>query len=214
MQADTVDKIIRSYFTAVTSTPFTYKGVEYQPQTLVVSPLVWRGYTCPPKCGGCCGVFTLDYLPSEAQPPHTVRRHIDFNDERVVVYTEVPRPAESEMVGKCHYLRVADGRCKIHDHNPFSCDFELTRFFHPGERGKFYIRTQLYGRGWNMKRVDGDRGALCEITPVDTASWRDSLRKLRRLQEWTNHFGLTTRLPAILEWGAAGPTQEPLIFNL
>lgn len=213
MNADSVDKIVNGYFAAVTRQSFTYKGRSYAPMPLVVSPFIWRGYTCPSHCGGCCGVFTLDWLPMEDQPEVTDIRYVELSGVPRLIHTQYPDKAAAERPDKCHQLRVSDGRCKIHSHHPFTCDFELTRVFHPGERGKFFMRTQLYGRGWNMKRTDGLRGAKCTITEADSISWRDTLRKLRRLKLWTDYFGLDTRIPEILQWGAAGPTLEPLLFD-
>ena len=62
---------------------------------------------------------------------------------------------------KCEFVDWENGRCKIHKANPFSCEFELLRFIQHTD--KTYLMTRLFGRGWNMLRVDNNRGALCKI---------------------------------------------------
>ena len=62
------------------------------------------------------------------------------------------------------------------------------------------VTQQLFSRGWNMKRIDGQRGARCEMTPADPDTVRDVMRKLGRLQEWADHFSLSTRIPEIMAW--------------
>lgn len=55
-------------------------------------------------------------------------------------------------------------------------------------------------RGWNMLRVDGERGAWCEITPPTADTIADVRRKFVRLEQWAKHFGIETRIPVIIEW--------------
>lgn len=209
-QADSVDKIVRSYFATVTAEPFTYKGTGYAVPELAVSPLLLRGYTCPLGCGGCCGKFTLDYLPSEAQPATTKRRIIKFNGLDVPIFTD---DQTDNTTDRCQNLNPKDGRCGIYEVRPFSCDFELIRMMPTGERAA-RVTQQLFSRGWNMRRVDGNRGARCTMTPADPASVRDVLRKLKRLQEWADHFSLRTRVPAIMEWAAVCSTDIDNAFPL
>lgn len=51
-----------------------------------------------------------------------------------------------------------------------------------------------------MLRIDGDRGALCEMLPPDEDTIDDTIRRLRRLQDWSNHFNLDTKIDDIIEW--------------
>lgn len=52
-----------------------------------------------------------------------------------------------------------------------------------------------------MLRVDGKRGALCEMTEPTTASIDDVVRRIKRLKEWCEHFGLThNKCNSILDW--------------
>lgn len=208
---DSIDKIVQSYFVAVTKTMFEYKNKVYRPaKTLSVSPLLFRGFICPSHCGGCCSRFSLDYLPSEEQPPGLKRRNVKFNGYVIAIDSDL----QEEGDHFCQHLDRDNGRCLIHDYNPFSCDFELIRFLIPVDiekGGSAYLTQKLYGRGWNFKRIDGKRGALCEMTDPDEHSRREVIRKLHRLDRWTRHFHLEhTWIPEILDWVADGPHTEPL----
>ena len=112
----------------------------------------------------------------------------------------------------CKHLIKSNGRCGIHEVNPFSCDFELMRFskFSDIDRNNQFT-TRLFGRGWAMLRVDQDRGALCEIIPVDQVTIDDGIRKLRRLRQWCDHFGLEHKVGDIIDWADdASARQHPL----
>lgn len=190
-----MDKVVMQYFSAVTAEPFEYKGVQYPVPRLTVSPLLLRGYTCPAGCGGCCPRFSLDYLPGEDHPGEARPREVEFNGYSVPLLTD---PQDDHRSERCRNLRPRDGRCAVHLRRPFSCDFELIRFM--ARPGTAHMSQRLFSRGWNMKRTDGGRGALCEMLPADDAAVADVLRKLRRLTDWTDHFGITTRVPRIADW--------------
>lgn len=58
-----------------------------------------------------------------------------------------------------------------------------------------------YGRGHSYIRVDDGVGAKCEITEPSEDSIKDTIKKLRRLEEWTAHFGLKEHhIPEIIEF--------------
>src|SRR5262245_2890718 len=133
MPHDSVDKIVTAYFASMTVEPFTYKGKEYQPRELHVSPLLFRGLDCPPNCAGCCHAITLDYLPHEApfdRVPGLVVHDVEFNGKPYQIFRYTNSPANKF----CTYVRMEDGRCMIHDVNPFSCSFEIMRFLVSEER--------------------------------------------------------------------------------
>lgn len=215
---DSVDKIVSIYVACVASEPFEYKGKVYNPKPLQVSPLIFRGFTCPAGCGGCCPRFSLDYLPYEPLPegvnlePRTVTMTTNGGVHEIQILSD---KQDDHKNHHCRNLNMDDGRCGIHGRQPFSCDFELIRFleFAPTEvrDARSVVTQKLFGRGWAMLRVDGERGALCEMTPADAHTQAETLRKLRRLQEWSAHFGIRTKLGTIMEWVASGPHNEPLI---
>lgn len=201
---DSVDKIVTGYFAAVTREPFTYKGKQYEPLTLHVSPDLFRGTTCPANCGGCCKRFSLDYLPNETLPYDLPLRAIVLNGKEVLVYSDIQDDHERHH---CMHLDMQSGRCGIHGTHPFSCDFELIRFAHFAQTHEARVTTRLYGRGWAMLRVDGQRGALCETRPITAESAADVRRKLLRLAEWCDHFGIKHCVGDIIKWGDTRPTS-------
>lgn len=194
-QIDSFDKIVQSYFSAVTKQTFTYKGKTYKPKSLCVSTLLFRDYTCPKNCGGCCPRFSLDYLPFEEYPLNTKIREIIFNNKKYVLYSDTQK---EHINHHCCHLDF-EGRCAIHKIRPFSCDFELIRILAFKKRSNI-ILTRLFGRGWNMLRIDGERGALCEITPITEISINDVIRKLKRLQMWCDYFNIENKVPDIILW--------------
>lgn len=203
---DSVDKIITRYFACVAAESFTYKGVVYQPHPLFLSPKLVRSYTCPSHCGACCTRFSLDYLPIEDHPPGLRKRHVTFNGRTVDIWSDMQ---EDHNNHHCRHLSMADGRCGIHGHHPFSCDFELTRFLIIAQQDGRTIQkpntmlVRLYGRAHAMLRIDGKRGAMCEILddPTDKDDYgKEVRRKLGRLASWCAHFGLANRVAEIIEW--------------
>jgi hypothetical protein len=207
---DSVDKIIQSYVSAVTAEPFDYKGNRYFPKLLVVSPDLFRGYTCPAGCGGCCHIrFSLDYLPSDELPYEMDWRYVTVNRKRFRIYSDLQEDRKTERA--CRNLRARDGRCGIHGKHPFSCDFELIRPLHYHDHVR--LTSKLFGRGWNMLRVDGERGALCEMLPPTRETISEVRRKLERLEQWCQHFQIATRIPNILEWVETAPHIEPLVLR-
>lgn len=212
---DSVDKIVSIYMACVTAEEFDYKGKSYYPNPLQVSPLIFRGFTCPPGCGGCCPRFSLDYLPYEALPKglDLVPRSIVVNGYEVKLLSDLQ---DDHRNHHCRNLNMDDGRCGIHGRQPFSCDFELIRFIEYARTDKRLPRAvvtqKLFGRGWAMLRVDEERGALCTMTKADYRTKKEVLRKLRRLQEWSAHFHIRTKLPEVMEWVSTGPHKQPLVI--
>lgn len=215
---DSLEKIFTAYFACMAIEPFTYRlgrtEKRIHSRALNVSPLLFRGLDCPPMCGGCCGRHTLDWLPLEKYPepiegmPNAEPRLIEFNGRQRTVMTIKP----FEGPGRCMHLNLDNGRCNIHEVNPLSCSFEIMRFLVSDEKANFLVRH--YGRGWNMPRVDGNRGALCVITTFDenTRSWLIS--QLDRLRRWMDYFFLNTaRVEEITEWVRSGPHSTPLRFE-
>src|SRR6266702_6581787 len=203
--ADSIDKIVTVYLAGVCKNPFRYKNREYHPKPLIVSPLIFRGFSCPANCGGCCPRFSLDYLPDEEKPYPLQARQVEVNDHTFSVLSDVQRDHRDHF---CRNLDKATGRCMIHGKHPFSCDFELIRFIRYEER---VIQTQkLFNRGWAMLRVDGGRGARCEMLPATPETIAEVVRKLGRLKEWADFFGIDTHLPAIIDWARRGPHVDAL----
>lgn len=214
MQVDSLDKICSRYFAAVAKRSFVWKGITYRPKTLKVSPMLLRDYTCPANCGGCCFRFSLDYLPSESKPPGAKKRHVEFDGRQVEIWTD---GQEGNETNRCQHLQRETGRCGIYERRPFTCDFELIRTLHSEDPDRADVLTQkLFGRGWSYPRVDGGKGALCEMTPVSEKSVAEVVRKLKRLLEWTDHFKLETWVDDILKVIESGHLGRngPIIFTV
>ncbi|HEY7824535.1 MAG TPA: hypothetical protein VIG24_16960 [Acidimicrobiia bacterium] len=213
-ERDSLDKVVGTYFAMVTAETFTFRGKTYHPKALRVSPGIFRGFTCPAGCAGCCPRFSLDYLPTERRPQFDlghITREVELNGKTFTIVSDMQKDHDSV---KCRNVNWDDGRCGIHGLQPFSCDFEVLRFLEMSDPDRPNgLTSKLFGRGWAMMRVDGERGALCEMTEADEASLRDNLRKLKRLREWVEYFELSHRLNPIIEWVATGPHQQPLIVK-
>ena len=210
---DTLDKIVESYFATLTAERFWYKGKEYLPRDVYVSPGIVRDYTCPEGCGGCCPRFSLDYIATDSLPigekhPLTSRM-IEFNGRHVEVWSDMQTDHHNP---KCRNLNLNNGRCGIHGFQPFSCDFELLRSVMSKDSPRAMFTQKLYGRGWAMMRVDGKRGALCEMLPSDAAAIADVDRRLARLELWMTHFGLNPKRVAYIRQhlGQIAETGKPL----
>lgn len=167
--------------------------------------MLLRGFTCPIGCGGCCPRFSLDYLPHENRPSNTTARDIDFDGRRVPIYSDLQLDHGDHF---CRNLNRADGRCNIYQVRPFSCDFELIRFFVSEDSTR--LSQQLFGRGWQFLTITGERGARCTMTPIDPATIKESIRKLNRLEMWASHFQIRTWVPEIINWIYSGDTTKQL----
>ena len=210
---DSMDKVVGTYFTAVTRQPFTYKNRVYAPKPLYVAPSFFHEYRCVLNCGGCCPRFSLDYLPTDPRPESlTARRSVIVNGKEIQIFSHVQKPEASAT----HCDHYQEGVCKIHGLQPFSCDFETLRFVH--FKDKTWLGVRPFGRGWNMLRGDGKRGALCEFPRVPTEFAKlEGIRKLKRLKEWTDAFELPTYLPEVIAWASSivpGETSIPQIFTV
>lgn len=203
---DSVDKIVERYFAVLTRQPFEFKGKQYLPKPLIVSPLLLRDYSCPIGCGGCCPRFTLDYLPTESKPVGTKKRAVPFDGREISIYTDFQDDSSDHF---CNHLDKKSGRCGIYTVRPFSCDFELIRplmFLNGPNR----LTQKLFGRGHAFLRIDGERGALCEMTPITPKSIQEVVRKLSRLCEWAGHFGIETWANQIISLIERGRLTHPI----
>lgn len=202
---DTLDKIIGVYLAAVCDESFEYKRRRYHPKPLIVSPLLLRGHTCPMECGACCNNFSLDYLPGEVSAKESSLRRVLISGRLVDVLSDEQSDVQDRW---CRNLNRETGRCRIYEHRPMACDFELIRFLIYEDRA--LLIQKLYGRAWSMRRVDGGVGAKCEMLPKDALKVSAVVGKLRRLEEWANHFGIATRIAKIVDWIATDDCKGAL----
>lgn len=203
---DSLVKVVDVYLAAVTKEPFTFNGKRYEPKELRISPAVLRDFKCLANCGACCRDFTLDWLPNEKMPYKVEKRTVEVNGKEYEICTDLNTENIKDKFGKvrCKNLNQENGRCMIHMSHPFSCDFELLRF--KSFENYNMLGHQLFGRGWNMKRVsDGEKGALCEMQEKNEAGRKETIRKLNRLKDWTDYFQLESNVPKIISWVSTIP---------
>lgn len=212
-RVSTIYKIASTYMKAFALEDFVLDGEKIPvPSEVVISPLLWRGYTCPAMCGGCCFKFSLLWIPDEGQPNDNVFRaekHYLFNGKRIKFYEDDQANNEDKY---CKHLQKEDGRCGIHGKHPFACDFELIKILHK-KNDRTWVGTKLFGRGHAYKAVDGVKGAKCTITPTDDASISDVLRKLNRLKQWMDYCGIDNTLAQVISHGQSSDWNTALIIK-
>jgi Fe-S-cluster containining protein len=202
--SDSIDKIVTTYFAALSKIPFTYKEKIITPKTLIISPLIFRGYTCPENCGACCQRVSLDYLPSQIPPPNTIPRLITLNNKPYLILSDEQLDHNNYHCRNLNKL----GRCNIYEQRPFPCDFELIKFLQ--YKNKFLMIQKLYGRKHVLMRITKDKGTLCEMLPVNQKWKEEILRKLDLLKSWLTYFELDTHIDEIINYVSSGPHLYPL----
>ena len=206
--SESIDKIVEVYLASVTTEAFEYKGIIFFPKPLVVSPLIFRDYACPPFCGACCLNVTLDYLPEERKTPHDVKeRFIYINDKSFAVYSNLQEGNTSHY---CQFLDSITGRCAIHDYNPMSCAFALLAFTQ--RQDKNYLSLRKFGRSWALTKVTGEKNTACELLPPSPERIQDTVLQLVRLLLWCDHFELKNKLVKVIKYVSSGPHEKPLII--
>ena len=172
-------------------------------ENIDVSPLFFREYDCPEFCGGCCPKFSLDYFEGSARHenlkklyPMAAERLLLRKVNGVRIWTEWQSGG-----GFCMYLNKKNGRCGIHKANPFTCAFELMKFI--TKRDKVILINKLYGRGWNLTKIDGEKGALCKMGKFRAKKLLSDIALLRELQNYGRQLGAkqaTSNLGRILKY--------------
>lgn len=209
---DTLDKIIRNYYAAVTMKAYSYKGKLITPSALAIYPSIAAEVPCHKGCGACCIRFSLDYIPGEKHPNSVVEREIEFNGKKYTILSDMQ---EDDSRKYCKYLGK-NASCLIHSKRPFSCDFELLKAFPtrrfsrilctPFERAHRMIRLQYHHLRPTFPKgvVPREFRPLCKAGVPTQHGAEETIRKLKRLKEWTDYFDLETYLPGILEYLEAG----------
>jgi|TARA_Y100000310_G_C20701549_1_gene830428 Fe-S-cluster containining protein len=168
---------------------------------VTLSRLFFRDFSCPAKCGGCCLKFSLDYFEGERWEkfkelyPEQVHRFEKREVNGVPVWTDWQKDNETRW---CRHLNLEDGRCGVHKSNPFSCEFELIKLM--DKSGKTTLIKKLFGRGWGFKRVDGGKGALCEMLPFNSDKVERDVELLEELADYGDRFGIKTKLKRVVSF--------------
>ena len=166
-----------------------------------LSAKFFRDYTCPPMCGGCCRVFTLDFYEGERWEtfkklyPEHVPKFKERTYKGVKVYTDAQR---DNKTGWCRHRNDKNGRCMVHDQTPLSCEFELIKIVETKNRQ--FLTKKLFGRGWGMTRVDGNKGALCEMIPYDKTKIGRDIELLKEMIELAQRLKIETKLKSVVRF--------------
>jgi|TARA_R100001530_G_scaffold8959_1_gene9179 Fe-S-cluster containining protein len=166
-----------------------------------LSAKFFRDYTCPPMCGGCCRVFTLDFYEGERWDKFKklYPGHVSKFEERIYkgvkVFTDAQRDNKTNW---CRHRNDENGRCMIHSMNPLSCEFELIKITETKNRQ--FLTKKLFGRGWGFTRVDRKKGALCEMTPFDTKKISRDIELLQEMVELAQRLKVETRLVNVVRF--------------
>ena len=207
-------KIVCQYFGAVTKEEIRWHDHVITPKPLIVSEMIFRGFTCPANCGACCtqvasmhleGGNTLDYLPSEERAAISEVEQVTINDKTFPIYREQMQPEEAPAIlpvlnGRypCKHLTL-EARCGIYNSRSLACDLPLLQVTQRKQHNLLSIRK--FGRHHLYTRFDmKTKGAMCELLEITPESIADTRRRMKRLNEWTNYFQFDTHMEAILEW--------------
>lgn len=172
-------------------------------QKAALSPLFFRDYTCPPGCGGCCHRFSLDYFEGERWErfKKLYPDKVKYFKTRIVGGVKVHTYMQDDHNDHfCRFLDKSNGRCLVHEANPFTCEFELMKVMFNQKTGKATIINKLFGRGWSYQRTDGGRGAKCEMLSFNYEKYRKDLALLEELNDIAEQFKEETVLPQVIEY--------------
>jgi Fe-S-cluster containining protein len=201
------DRIV-SYFHALARQPFEYRDKIYTPYNeLILSEKVFRSFTCPENCGACCMRTSLvwDDTTDVTNLTHT---DVDYTVNGVSIPFKVDTQ-DYNTGDKCTYLSK-EGRCGIYTQRPLPCRFELFKFIHSPVKGKATAMVKLPGRNWVLKRVDGVRGALCEIIPYDKSLTDSHVSDLIIIKGWMDSFEIKNNCSEAIRYLETGPHSKPL----
>ena len=99
----------------------------------------------------------------------------------------------------CEKLSLENGDCLIHTHRPFSCDFEMLRFKQYKNENKVLIGTFPFGRCWALTQYNGTKGGLCVTKSYSPEYKEDVIRKLTRLKDWIDYYGIETYINELID---------------
>lgn len=176
--------------------------------TVVLSPMFFRDYSCFENCGSCCNHsgISLEYIedsdrwrlfkqnhPEEASLFYQV---VDESGVLIMRYRQEQAPVKT----RCHFLNDK-GRCNVHDSYPFPCGFAFSKFKDlTSSRNQSRLTTEQYGRAWNFTRLDGTKGAMCGMLGFNFEKFLKDLQNLKELREYAIKLGIKTKLKYIIEY--------------
>lgn len=166
-----------------------------------LSPKFFRSYKCTEECCACCPKFSLDYFPGERWEgfkknyPNEIKYFKKRAFGKVQIYSDFQKDDGSYF---CRFLNSTTGKCTVHNFNPFSCNFEIIKVSRL--KGGASLIKKKFSRGWNMKRLDGGKGALCKILPFNYPEFLEDLSLLYELDKIGNQLKIKTKLKSIINF--------------
>ena len=218
MNLDTFEShIINRYFRAFAHEKFAFNGTIYKPfKQVIISPLIFRKFTCSPNCGACCRKIALifnEYVDFSEKTTYTI------NKKELVLFVDNLKALKDNW---CRYLKK-DGACSLHQSNlkPLVCKLDgfLKVYIHESEPvtgSTARVRNGLPGRYTRMTQINGKKGAICQIHEDKLLSKEQRntiLAGLNELQNLMNHFEIRNHIDKISHYIQRGPFKEPLILE-
>lgn len=167
--------------------------------SVLITPSLFRKFTCANGCTGCCQKFTLDYTPHEYQTlvQHQEgfsERYVWVNGKEKLVFTN-----DQNQNPLCDFLTVERPGgglgCAQWPAPPLSCiSAPQLQFVQMRFRSTFVLKKP-FGRAWAMTPTP-----QCEFEQVDSVEEMeldDILQILDRFQEWARYFKITTCIPGL-----------------
>lgn len=203
--ADSVEKILGQI------SLLSPNEVKYQPRTpagrilkervfdtpvdrVMLTPSLFRKFTCTSGCTACCQKFTLDYTPSEFETivgdkTGFAERQVWVNGKAKIVWTN-----DQNQNPICDFLTVekpAGGLgCAQWPAPPLSCISAPQLQFIQMRPRSTYVLKKPYGRAWAMTPTP-----QCQFEQVDSVeemNLSDLTEILDRFYEWARYFGIKT----------------------
>ena len=191
MGLDSFQKVV-GYFEVLAKEPFTVSGKVYTPpESLYISPFLFRDYVCVEYCGWGCDRITLDYYASN------VEKFIEcYPDEaklleKISVTVDGKRynywsvPQRSGKGDSCRFLTEPKRRCLIHNENPLSCRVEPMKIYTIKGRGQ--IIRKPFGRGWIVRK--GTK-ALCKFIDHTLSRTKEDALLIAEIGTIMDDFGI------------------------
>lgn len=166
---------------------------------VLVTPSLFRKFTCASGCTACCQKFTLDYTPHEYMT--LVADKTGFHDRWVVVNGKKKQIYTNDQNENplCDFLTVVKPTgglgCAHWPAPPLSCVSAPQVQFVQMRPAHTYVLKKPYGRAWAMTPTP-----QCEFEEVETVGemgLEDILQILDRFQEWARYFGIKTCIPQV-----------------
>lgn len=217
------EKLVCSYFAAVTREPIHWKNFVIEPHPLRVARNIFFGFSCPAHCGACCTQVStlnkdgshLEYLPTEPRASASREEIVVMNGKSIPIWVELMHEDKPSLFpllnghSTCKHL-TEDARCSIYTERSFGCDLPILMVNHYNVSKTCGVEHNVllnrkFGRHHLYPRVDGGKGTMCELQSITPESTEDCRRRLRRWKEWMDYFQISSWLDEIISWAASDP---------